>query len=163
MVDDAYCPIYITYKTLEVAEVIWEWFQGQYFSTSEEVIAAWKADDRVARERLWRLEQRRLHAAPQLRKRGEFDSIRREQYLADRPVWHIVGIGLNAFTQKRVAQVEIPGLKKVIWVDLAGIKLGVSENKLRKLARYKAGAIPKALVSQMESRIAKVVARFLQG
>lgn len=128
----------------------------------QELIAFWKAYDREERARLWKREQRRLHAAPQLRKRGGFDSIRREQYLADRPVWHIVAIGLNAFTQHRVAQVEIPGLKKLIWVDLSGIKLEASKSKLRKLARYKRGALPKGMVEQVESRVAQAVARFLQ-
>ena len=126
----------------------------------QELMAFWKAYDREERERLWKREQRRLHAAPQLWKRGEFDSIRREQYLADRPVWRIVSIGLSAFTFKRVAQVEIPGLKKVIFVDLTGIKLEGAKSK--KLARYKRGALPKGLVEQVDSRVAQAVARFLQ-
>ena len=126
----------------------------------QELMAFWKAYDREERERLWKREQRRLHAAPQLRKRGEFDSIRRAEYLAHRPVWRIVGIGLSPFTFKRVAQVEIPGLKRTIWVDLSGIKLENGKSKLRKLARYKRGAVPKGIVSQIETRIAQAVARF---
>lgn len=127
----------------------------------QELMAFWKAYDREERERLWRLERRRLHATPQLHKRGEFDSIRREQHLANRPVWRIVGIGVGAFTQHRVAQVEIPGLKKTIFVDLSGIKLEGSKSKLPKLARYNRGALPKGLVEKVEQRVAQAVARLL--
>jgi hypothetical protein len=64
-----------------------------------------------------------------------------------------VGIGVNAFTQHRVAQVEIPGLALAIWVDLSGLKVCVSKSKLRKLARYQRGAMLKGLVPQVEFRV----------
>ncbi|KKM98472.1 hypothetical protein LCGC14_1157780, partial [marine sediment metagenome] len=90
--------------------------------------------------------------------RGPFDTIRREIFLSERPVFEIVGIGVNAFTQHRVAQVNIPGLKVTRWVDLSGMKTeGLSKNQLRKLARYKRGAIPKGMVAQMEARVRKAV------
>ncbi len=133
-----------------------------YEVASEELIQDWKADDRVERELAWQREKRRLHAAPQIRKRGPFDTIRRDIYLAERPVFEIVGIGVNAFTQHRVAQVEIPGLKAIFWVDLSGIKAeGLSKNQLRKLARYKRGAVPKGMVAQMETRVHQAVKRVL--
>jgi hypothetical protein len=133
-----------------------------YEVASEELIADWKADDRVERELAWQREKRRLHALPQIRKRGPFDSIRREQFMAQRPLYRIVGIGVSAFTQHRVAQVEIPGLKATLWVDLSGIKAeGVSKNKLRKLARYKRGSVPKSMVPQIEARVRQQVARVL--
>jgi len=91
-----------------------------------------------------KLEQRRLHVAPNKRiRRGPFDSIRREQFLAERPIFLVVGIGVNAFTQRRVAKVEISGLEKVILVDLSGVE--VSKNRLRKLSRHPGGRIPDAI------------------
>jgi len=129
-----------------------------YELASESVIASWKADDRARDAQLRKLENRHAHAAPQFLRRGPFDSIRREQFLAERPVFEIVGIGVNAFTQHRVAQVNIPGLKVTRWVDLSGMKTeGLSKNQLRKLARYKRGAIPKGMVAQMEARVRKAV------
>ena len=131
-----------------------------YEVISEELIQDWKADDRVERAILWALESRRLHAAPQIWKRGPFDTIRREIYLAERPVFEIVAIGVNAFTQHKVAQVSLPGLKATIWVDLSGIKAeGLSKNQLRKLARYKRGAVPKGMVAQIETRVHQAVKR----
>jgi hypothetical protein len=125
----------------------------------EEVIAAWKADDRARRSQLGKLEKRRLHAMPQIYKRGPFGTLEREQFLANRPQFEIVGIGVSPFTQHRIAQVVIPGLHRTVWVDLHGVKL--SKNKLHKLARYKRGSVPKELVSQIEARVRQQVARFL--
>jgi hypothetical protein len=65
----------------------------------------------------------------------------------------VVGIGVNAFSQRRVAKVEIPGLEKVIWVDLSGVE--VSKNRLRKLSR-RGGKIPDAIHKQ----IAEAVRRY---
>ena len=135
-----------------------DFFTGNLLNpTIEEQISFWKADDREARSFLWKLEKRRLHATPRIRKRGPFDSIRREQYLAERPTFQIVAIGVNAFTQRRVAQVQIAGLEATLWVDISGIPLEVSKSKLRKLARYKRGAVPKALVEQIYLRCRRAV------
>ena len=125
--------------------------------TIEDQISHWKADDREARSLLWKLEQRRLHAIPHQRKRGLFDSIRREQYLAERPMWQVVAVGVNAFTQRRTAKVVIPDLGTTLWVDISGIPLGVSKNKLRKLARHKRGSVPQALVDQIYLRCRRAV------
>ena len=126
--------------------------------TIEELIDYWKCDDRGERSYLWKLERRRLHALhPRISKRGPFDSIRREQYLAERPIFHIVAIGVNAFTQRRVAQVVIPDLEATLWVDISGISREVSKSKLRKLARYRRGAVPKELVDQIHLRCRRAV------
>ncbi len=133
-----------------------------YELASETLIEGWKADDRLKSAQIRKLVNRHLHAAPQIWRRGPFDSIRREDFLAERPVYKVVGIGVNAFTQHRVAQVEIPGLKATIWVDLSGLKTeGLSKNQLRKLARYKRGAIPKGMLSQMETRVHQAAKRVL--
>ena len=85
-----------------------DFFTGNLLNPAiEELIDYWKGDDRGERSFLWELEKRRLHALrPRITKRGQFDSIRREQYLAERPIFQIVAIGVNAFTQRRVAQVH---------------------------------------------------------
>ena len=103
------------------------------------LIENWKEDDREERSYLWRLEKRRLHAMPKIKRRGQFDSIRREQFLADRPMFEVMGIGVAAFTQHMVAKVRIPELDRVIWVDLSGVHVG--KNKLRKMAR-RGGKVP---------------------
>lgn len=124
---------------------------------SEELIDWWKADDREERAYLHRLETRRIHAAPRIRRRGQFDSIRREQYLADRPQFILLGIGVNAFTQHRVAKVEIPELDKVVWVDISRVNL--SKNRLRKLTRHarQSRGVPQEIYDQ----VAKAVRRHI--
>ena len=132
---------------------------------AEELIVYWKADDRDASSYLWQLERRRLHAAPHRHfprvRTSLWDSITREEYLVNRPLWRIEAIGVGALTHKRVAKVEIPELKATLWVDLSGMKLeGTSKHKLRKLAR-RGGAVPKGLVDQIENRCAEAVRRYL--
>lgn len=130
-----------------------------YEVVSENMIALWIEQDRDEKQALWEKEERELHRLPQIRKRGPFDSIRKWEYLDNRPIFRIVAIGVNAFTQHRTAQVEIPGLGTTIWVDLSGIKC--SKNKLRKVVRYKRGAIPRTIEQEVNGRIAKVVDKHL--
>jgi hypothetical protein len=56
--------------------------------------------------------------------------------------------------------VKIPSLKVSLWLEIRG-KLNISKNKLKKLARYHRGAIPKGLVDQMEQQVEQAVKRFL--
>ena len=137
--------------------------QHLYEFHSEWLIEYWKEDDRDMRAYLWKLERKHLHALPPITHRGQFDSIRRDEFLAERPVFRIVGIGVSAFTQRRIAQVEIPDLHTTIWVDLSGVALKTSKNKLRKLARYNRGAVPKGLVDDIDTRCRKAVERYLNS
>lgn len=122
-----------------------------YEVASEGLITDWKAQDREERERAWKRERRRIHTAPQIRKRGPFDTIARERYLSERPVFRLVGIGMGAFTQKRVALVELPGLKLSIFVDLAGIP--VPKKKLRKLFRHPKGELPQEIQDLIQQQV----------
>jgi len=130
-----------------------------YDPYSEMVIDLWKALDREEREASWQQEKRRLHALIEIRKRWPFDTIAREEYLANRPLFRIEAVGVGAFTFKRMARVEIPCLRRVIWVNLAGVEL--SKNARRKLVRYKAGRLPRELEESVFSICAKAVRRFL--
>ena len=112
-----------------------------YDPYSEMVIDLWKALDREEREASWQQEKKRLHALLEIHKRGPFDTIAREEYLANRPLFSIKAVGVGAFTFKRMAKVRIPALGQEIWVSLAGV--GLSRNKKRKLLRYGKGAIPR--------------------
>ena len=129
-----------------------------------QLIEVWKAQDREERGIAWTIEKRRLHRGPnpgrRPLRRGPFDSIAREEYLANRPLWEIVAIGVGAFSHRRIALVKIPSLKASLWVEIRG-KLNISKNKLKKLARYHRGAIPKGLVDQMEEQVEQAVKRFL--
>jgi len=127
----------------------------------ELVIYMWKALDREEREEAWRREKKRLHSLPEILKRGPFDSIAREEYLAERPVWKIEAVGVGAFTFRRVARVEIPALEKMIWVDLAGVDEGLSKNARRKLVRYKQGKLPTELEETVFARCARAVKQYL--
>jgi hypothetical protein len=126
---------------------------------AEMVIEVWKAEDRAEREEAWRREKRRLHSLPEILKRGPFDSIAREIYLAERPLWKIEAVGVGVFTFRRVARVEIPALEKVLWVDLAGVEL--SKNARRKLVRYKKGKLPRELEESVFALCEKAVRRYL--
>ncbi len=126
---------------------------------AEMVIEVWIALDREEREASWRREKRRLHSLPQILKRGPFDSIAREIYLAERPLWKIEAVGVGAFTFRRVARVEIPALEKVLWVDLAGVE--ISKNARRKLVRYKKGKLPRELEESVFARCQRAVAQYL--
>lgn len=130
-----------------------------YDPYSEMVIDFWKADDREERSAAWQREKKRLHRLLEIRKRGPFDTIARDEYLAARPLWRIEAMGVGAFTFKRVAKVRIPAVKQDIWVSLAGV--GLSKNKKRKLLRYGKGAIPRELEEPTYQIVKEAVSREL--
>jgi hypothetical protein len=131
---------------------------------AEMVIDLWKSEDREEREASWKREKRRLHALPEILKRGPFDSIAREEYLAGRPLFSIEALGVGAFTFRRVAKVVLPALeKKVLWVSLAGVDEGLSKNAKRKLIRYKKGKLPRELEETVFARCAKAVKQYLDS
>jgi len=127
-----------------------------YPVVSEDIIELWKADDREERSHLHKIEQKRMHRAPRIWKRGEFDSIRREQWLADRPQFNLLAIGISPWNMHRMAKVEIPDFEKVIWVDISRVKL--TKNKLHnitRLARHSRGVPP-----EIYDQVVKAIRRY---
>ena len=129
-----------------------------YDEIAEEAIAQWKALDRKGRAEAWKLEKRQLHPRFRLFRRGPWDTIRREEFLASRPIWSIEAIGVGAFTFQRVVKVEIPALKKVIWVNIPK-PAGMSKNAKHKLIRYGKGKLPEELEDAMFRLVTEAVAK----
>lgn len=154
---------YPSFTHRKVVDTHTEWVGGIYFIEEDGAIADWKADDRARSSDLWKLERRRMHVLyPHIHKRGQFDAIARDEYLAKRAVFEIVGIGISAFTFKRIAEVHIPSLKATLWVDLTGIEVDKSKSS-RKLARFNRGAVPKQIEDRMVKRCRKAVERYLEN
>jgi len=126
-----------------------------YTVVEERLVDGWKEDDCDSRSYAWRLEKRRMHSAPRIRRRGQFDSIRREEYLAQRPVYQVSAIGVDAFTHRRVAKVEIRELAITLWVDIGNTAL--SKNKLRKLSRYNKGAMPEEIINPIRKEVERYI------
>ena len=121
----------------------------------------WKADDRDARSYLLQYNKRRMHSLPGIYHRGNYDSIQKSEDIAKRPLWHIVNMGVSAFTKGRTAKVYIPGLKATIWVDLSGIK-PTTKNAKRRWVRYGKGKAPESIDEQIQDRCSQVVKRYLE-
>ena len=130
------------------------------FWVSKEWIALWKSEDRQERALAWKRERRRLHRLLEIRKRGPFDTIARDEYLANRPLWRIEASGIGAFTFQRMVKLRIPALERDIWVSLAGLAKGLGVKK-KKLLRYKKGAIPRELEERTYEIVKAAVSREL--
>jgi len=130
--------------------------------TSAELTEYWKADDRDKRAYQLKLSKRYMHSLPGIYHRGHFDSIAKSESLDKRPLWHIVEMGISAFTMGRTAKVFIPGLKATIWVDLQGIKQA-TKNAKRRWVRYGKGKAPASIQEQIESRCSQAVKRYLDA
>ena len=135
----------------EVADHYYEFY-------SEMVIDLWKAADREERAEAWTLEKKWLHPRFRFFRRGPFDTISREEFLASRPLWKVQTVGVGAFTFQRVVKVEIPALKKVIWVNLPK-PAGMSKNARHKLIRYGKGKLPEELEDTMFHLVTEAVAK----
>ena len=130
------------------------------FWLSKEWVRLWKAEDSQERAIALKREQRRLHALLQIRKRGPFDTIAREEYLANRPLWRIEAAGVGAFSFKRMVKVRIPSLEQEIFVSLAGLAKATGLKK-KKLLRFKKGAIPRELEERVYQIAKEAVSREL--
>ena len=104
----------------------------------EECIDYWKADDREGRNYEWKQEERRIHHGEKGRFGQRFDPIDRETFVARRPEYYLVALGVSPFTFKQVAVVRVPSTHMHLFVEVGDVKL--SKNKRRQLARY--GVMP---------------------
>ena len=129
---------------------------------SEMVIDLWKSADREERAEAWKLEKKWLHPRFRFFRRGPFDTISREEFLASRPLWAVQAIGVGAFTFQRVVKVEIPALKKVVWVNLPK-PAGMSKNARHKLIRYGKGKLPRELEPTVSAQCSQAVRRSLDS
>ncbi len=134
-----------------------------YALHEREQVRYWVQDDCSERAAIRDMEKRRLHNSLKLTHRGQFDSIRREIFLGNRPLFEVVGIGVSGATHKRIAKIVIPGLlKTVLWVDLSGVKAEGSKNSRRKLARYKKGVAPQSVEAQITETCRRVAIAYLE-
>ena len=108
----------------------------------EGVIASWVDEDRERCNYEWKLEQRTIHTGELGRFKRRFDPVARDVFANERPEYYLVGLGVDAFTFKRVALVRIPSTYQHLFVDVSQATRPLSKSKRRKIARY--GATPPA-------------------
>ncbi len=101
----------------------------------EDIIDTWKAEDRDRVAYLWRLERETMHDE-RGRWGSRFDPVSRDVFMATRPEYYLVGMGLNPLTFNRVAMVRIPSTFNVLFVDVSEAVQGMSKNIRRKAKRY---------------------------
>ena len=160
----AYLARLVSTLLLKQGEITLDLFSGKLdIPRMEEAIRVWITLDREEREASWRRERRFLHALPPITHRGQFDSIDREIFLANRPLWNIQAVGVGAFTFQRVLKVRIPGLhNEVVWVNLPAPK-GVSKNRKRRWLRYGKGSLPEEDEDLMVRVVSEAVNRALSN
>ncbi len=125
----------------------------------EGLIAGWVAGDREQRQAEWEAELREMHRIPDRHfRQGHFDPIRRELFLAQQPLYYLVGMGVDALTFRPVAKVRIPSTYVSLFVDIGEALQGVSRNKRRKALRY-GKTLPKEARANIEALVRKVVAQ----
>lgn len=102
---------------------------GRYFLVEETLVHEWVADDRAERAALLQAEQERLHPR-ELIYQGRFDSLAREIYRAEHPLYFLELLGITALSKRRVARVRIACSPVRLWVELP------SKNAIRQAKRY---------------------------
>lgn len=108
-----------------------------YENFIEDLIKDWIAEDRQQRYIEWKIEQRALHnlGEQRLPVRGSFNTVTKDIFFADQPIYYIEGIGISPFTFKPFAKVRIASSFVRLYVDL-GDSLKVNKNAKRKAMRY---------------------------
>lgn len=107
-----------------------------YDEIRENVIDSWKAEDREREAYEWKLEQRQIVDGTYGKYGTTFDPVARDVYMAERPEYYLVGLGVSPFTYKRVALVRIPSTFVHLFVEVGEAVQSVSKNAQRKAKRY---------------------------
>lgn len=132
-------------------------FMGAYGSPlyeekAEEYIRYWVEDDRAQRDAEWRRQRVTLHHVPDARfRQGQFDTIRREQFLEAQPPYYLEATGIDALTYRPIAKVRIPSTPIRLFVDIDEALQGTSKNKRHKAVRY--GKLSKAAYTMIEEAV----------
>ncbi|MBF8267722.1 MAG: hypothetical protein HW388_1230 [Dehalococcoidia bacterium] len=86
----------------------------------EGLIQDWVDDDRKADIEAWKAEQRRFHITtePRGRPNSQFDSVAREAFLLNRPMFYLESVGIDALKRQPVARVRVAGTAVRLFVFL---------------------------------------------
>ena len=107
-----------------------------YDEVRENVIESWKAEDRERDSFEWKLEQQQIVDGAYGQYGSTFDPVARDVYMASRPEYYLVGMGVSPFTYQRVALIRIPSTHVHLFVEVGPAVQEVSKNAQRKARRY---------------------------
>ena len=84
-------------------------------------IAHWVAEDKAQASAEWKAEQQRFHSDQKRIRQGPFDSIRREQFMAEQPRCYIVGLTPDLVTMRPTVLVRIASTDIYLFVDVGDV------------------------------------------
>lgn len=149
---------YMRYKQVSGTVKVAETTLRLYEQVEDEVIRHWVSDDASRRMAEWKAEQVRLHGVPDRHfHQGEFDNIRRENFLAEQPPYYIEALTPDALTFRPVALVRIPSTGVHLFVEL-----GEALQRISKRARRRAVREGKPLPPDTQAAVDKLIQSAVQ-
>ena len=122
--------VYVTSWKPEVVISYEPRLTGKLELVQEALIGSWRQADLA----LARLARQTTPTGELGRFGSRFDPVSRDQFMAQRPDYYLVGHGVSAWTKKRVVVVRIPSTFIYLFIDLSATRL--SKNARHKIVRY---------------------------
>jgi len=103
----------------------------------EDLIKYWISEDKAQRLAEWRAELRQIHSLGERKEplRGRFNTISRDIFFDQQPLYYVLGFGISGLTLKPFAKVRMSSSYVVLYVELDRLT-NVSKSRKRKALRY---------------------------
>jgi hypothetical protein len=114
-----------------------EFYNPEYDTEIHRIMAYWKVDDREAKQALWEVERKAIHALNEKPyHNGRFGSVSSVIWHESQPLYYIDGLGMNGLTCKPFVKVKLSSSYTHLYIDLGESLRNVSKNRKRKAIRY---------------------------
>jgi hypothetical protein len=114
-----------------------EFYNPQYDDEIQRIISNWKTDDREAREALWKVERKTIHALNEKPyHNGRFGSVSSVIWHESQPLYYMEGLGMSGLTLKPFVKVKLSSSYNHLYIDLGDSLRTISKNRKRKAIRY---------------------------
>lgn len=126
----------------------------------EDMVEAWKREDREDRKEAWDREKDFLHRAEKGQFGGTFDAVARDVFMANRPEYYPYGMTVSPVNNnKPLAKIRVPSTMIYLFVDLSPAFRKIGYNKRKKILKYGKG-VPAELNATVDSLCLAAVRAF---
>ena len=139
---------------------------GNFYNTDYEaeiqrIMSYWKLDDREARQALWEVERKAIHALNEKPyHNGRFGSVSSVIWHETQPLYYIEGLGMSGLTLTPFIKVKLASTYNHLYIDLGDSLRTISKNRRRKAIRY-GKPLPNQINEIVSSKTSEAVLHYL--
>ena len=138
-----------------------EFYNPDYDTEIQRIMSYWKLDDREARQALWEVERKAIHALNEKPyHNGRFGSVSSVIWHETQPLYYIEGLGMSGLTLTPFIKVKLASTYNHLYIDLGDSLRTISKNRRRKAIRY-GKPLPNQINEIVSSKTSEAVLHYL--